>query len=100
MIRGLRLLRRPATVEVWSDSSYVVKGMTEWVHEWIRRGWRTAAKKPVLNEDLWRELHGLVSEQKGVVFHWLPGHAGHPENERCDELAVAAYRDLIGRRSG
>jgi ribonuclease HI len=95
VIRALSLLRRPALVEVWSDSSYVVKGMTEWIHDWIRRGWKTAAKKPVLNEDLWRELQSLVSAQESVLFHWLRGHAGHPENERCDELAVAAYRELM-----
>ena len=100
VIRGLRLLRRPSVVDVWSDSNYVVKGMTEWIHDWIRRGWKTAAKKPVLNEDLWRELYKLVSDQESVALHWLPGHAGHPENERCDELAVAAYRELIRSRSG
>lgn len=99
VIRGLQHIRRPSVVEVWSDSNYVVRGMTEWIHDWIRRGWKTAAKKPVLNEDLWRELYKLVSAQEEVTFHWLAGHAGHPENERCDELAVAAYRGLLRRRS-
>jgi ribonuclease HI len=97
VIRALALLRRPARVEVYSDSRYVVQGMTEWIHDWVRRGWRTAAKKPVLNEDLWRELSRLVDSQDEVRFHWVPGHAGHSENERCDALAVKAYQALLGR---
>ena len=96
VIEGLRLLRRPSDVDVVSDSRYVVQGMTEWIHDWIRRGWKTAAKKPVLNEDLWRTLLDLTRAQKEVRFTWIPGHAGHPENERCDELAVEAYRKLLG----
>ncbi|MDM7914377.1 MAG: ribonuclease HI [Candidatus Eisenbacteria bacterium] len=95
VIEGLKLLAKPARVEVHSDSIYVVKGMTEWIHDWIRRGWKTAAKKPVLNEDLWRELYNLARAQKEVTFHWVAGHAGHPENERCDQLAVAACRELM-----
>jgi len=97
-IRGLDALRRPSDVEVWSDSTYVIRGMNEWIHDWIRRGWKTAAKKPVLNEDLWRVLYKLASEQKEIKFHWVAGHAGHPENERCDELAVKAYQDLLRGR--
>jgi len=97
-IRGLDALRRPSDVEVWSDSTYVIRGMNEWIHDWIRRGWKTAAKKPVLNEDLWRVLYKLASEQKEITFHWVAGHAGHPENERCDELAVKAYQDLLRGR--
>jgi ribonuclease HI len=96
-IRALETLRRPAEVELFSDSIYVIRGITEWIHDWIRRGWKTSAKKPVLNEDLWRELYKLASEQKKIDFQWVHGHAGHPENERCDELAVQAYRSLIGR---
>ena len=96
VIRGLKYLRRPAEVEVYSDSRYVVQGMTTWIHDWIRRGWKTAAKKPVLNEELWRELYELVGEQEAVRFRWVAGHAGHPENERCDALAVKAYQDLLG----
>lgn len=96
VIEGLRLLRRPSDVEVVSDSKYVVQGMTEWIHDWIRRGWKTAAKKPVLNEDLWRTLLDLTRGQKEVRFSWIAGHAGHAENERCDELAVQAYRKLLG----
>ena len=97
MIEGLRSLKRPATVEVYSDSRYVVQGMTEWIHDWIRRGWKTSAKKPVLNEDLWQELYKLAGERQTSSFHWVAGHAGHEENERCDELAVKAYQELLGR---
>lgn len=96
-IEGLKRLRKPVVVDVYSDSRYVVQGMTEWIHDWIRRGWRTAAKKPVLNDDLWKELLALVKGQKEVRFHWVAGHSGHPENERCDELAVAAYEALLKR---
>ena len=96
-IEGLRLLKRPTRVEVYSDSRYVVQGMTEWIHDWIRRGWKTAAKKPVLNEGLWRELYKLAGEQADVSFHWVAAHSGHEENERCDRLAVQAYQDLLER---
>ncbi len=96
-IEGLRTLKRPANVQVYSDSRYVVQGMSEWIRDWIRRGWKTAAKKPVLNEDLWRELHRLAGEQASASFHWVAGHSGHEENERCDVLAVKAYQDLMGR---
>lgn len=96
-IEGLRSIKRPAAVEVYSDSRYVVQGMTEWIHDWIRRGWKTASKKPVLNEDLWRELYGLAGEQPSIFFSWIEAHAGHEENERCDELAVKAYREFMGR---
>ncbi len=98
VIEGLRLLRKPADVDVYSDSRYVVQGMTSWIHDWVRRGWKTAAKKPVLNEDLWRTLAKLVETQKSVHFHWVEAHAGHPENERCDRLAVQAYQELLKRR--
>lgn len=95
VIEGLKALRRPSEVEVVSDSRYVVQGMNEWIHNWIRRGWRTASKKPVLNEDLWRELLFQSEKQKEVRFTWVQSHAGNPENERCDELAVQAYRELM-----
>jgi len=97
VIEGLRILRHPTDVDVYSDSSYVVNGMTTWIHNWIRRGWKTSDKKPVLNEELWRTLLDLVNEQKKVRFHWIRGHAGHPENERCDHLAVKAYQELLER---
>ena len=87
VIEGLRAIRWDnATVEVWSDSSYVVKAITEgWLMNWERKGF---AK--VKNPDLWQEFLPLYRRHK-VTFHWLKGHAGHPQNERCDRLAVAAY---------
>ncbi|MBD3162066.1 MAG: ribonuclease HI [Candidatus Eisenbacteria bacterium] len=97
VIEGLRLLRRPSDVDVYTDSVYVAKGITEWIHDWVRRGWKTAAKKPVLNEDLWRALLDLVERQQRIDFHWVRGHAGHPENEECDRLAVRACEEIRGK---
>lgn len=89
VIEGLRALRRPCEVEVWTDSRYVVDGMSSWLEAWKRRGWRTAAGRAVKNEDLWRELDRLA-ERHRVSWHWVRGHDGHPENERCDRLANEA----------
>lgn len=88
VIEGLGRLSRTSRVELYSDSKYVLDGLSSWLANWKKRGWKTAAKKPVKNEDLWRALDALV-QQHEVTFHWVKGHAGHPENERCDELAVA-----------
>ena len=97
-IRGLEALTRRSRVELWSDSEYVLKGLREWLPAWKARGWRTAAKKPVKNVDLWQELDDLVQGHT-VTFHWVRGHDGHPENERCDQLAVAAIEQVrAGRR--
>ena len=85
-IVGLEALTRPCKVRLTTDSEYVKKGMTEWLEGWIRRGWKTAGKKPVANRDLWERLHAL-SQKHDVEWVWVRGHAGHPENERCDELA-------------
>ena len=85
-IAGLEALTRSCTVRVTTDSEYVKKGMTEWLEGWIRRGWKTAGKKPVANRDLWERLHAL-NQKHDVEWVWVRGHAGHPENERCDELA-------------
>ncbi len=86
VIRALEALRRPAEVEVYTDSEYVMKGITEWLAAWKRRGWKTADRKPVKNADLWRELDGLARQHE-IRWHWVRGHAGHPENERADALA-------------
>jgi ribonuclease HI len=86
VIRALEALKRRCSVQVYTDSQYVQKGITEWVHSWKRRGWRTADKKPVKNEDLWRRLDEVASGHS-VEWHWVKGHAGHPENERADRLA-------------
>ena len=86
VIRALEALEHSSTVEVYTDSQYVQKGISEWLPSWKRRGWRTADKKPVKNVDLWQELE-RVAEKHRVTWHWVKGHAGHPENERADELA-------------
>jgi ribonuclease HI len=86
VIEGLNALKRPCAVEVTTDSQYVRNGITQWIHNWKRNGWKTAARKPVKNSDLWRELDDAVSRHT-VTWHWVKGHSGHPENERADELA-------------
>ncbi len=86
VIEGLRALKGPSQVRVYTDSQYVQKGISEWIHSWKRRGWRTADKKPVKNEDLWRALDEAAGRHR-VEWHWVRGHAGHPENERADALA-------------
>jgi ribonuclease HI len=91
VIEGLRLLKRPCRVRVISDSSYLVKGMTEWIQGWIRKKWVNSQKKPVLNKDLWEELLDL-SKSHEIQWVWIAGHSGHKENERCDELARSAIR--------
>ena len=85
-IRALEALKRPSRVKLYTDSLYVMKGISQWIHDWKRRGWRTADKKPVKNEDLWRRLEELAA-QHDIEWHWVRGHAGHPENERADKLA-------------
>ena len=86
VIRALDTLGRASTVEVYTDSQYVQKGISEWLPDWKRRGWRTADKKPVKNVDLWQELERAAARHR-VSWHWVKGHAGHPENERADALA-------------
>jgi ribonuclease HI len=88
-IRGIEALNRSCRVNIHTDSTYVMKGMTEWIADWKRRGWKTAAKKPVKNEDLWRELDKVLTEHH-VSWRWVKGHSGVPENERADELARLA----------
>lgn len=85
-ISALESLSKPSALTVVTDSVYVKDGITSWIHGWKKRGWKTAAKKPVKNEDLWRRLDAAVA-QHDVTWEWVKGHAGHPENERADELA-------------
>ena len=85
-ISALETLTRPSAVTIVTDSAYVKNGMTSWLRGWKANGWKTAAKKPVKNEDLWRRLDDAVSRHQ-VKWEWVKGHAGHPENERADELA-------------
>lgn len=90
VIVGLEALNRPCTVEVVSDSKYVTDAFnSHWIDSWIKNNWRTSQKKPVLNIDLWQRLL-KAKEMHDVTFTWVKGHAGHPENERCDELATTA----------
>jgi ribonuclease HI len=96
VIRALEALTKPSLVEVYTDSQYVQKGISEWLRDWKRRGWRTADRKPVKNRELWEELDRLAAEHR-ISWHWIRGHAGHPENERADRLAnrgVESLRDL------
>ncbi|KUO55170.1 MAG: hypothetical protein APF78_04600 [Sphingomonadales bacterium BRH_c3] len=86
VIKALGALNEPCKVALYSDSKYVVEGITKWVGGWQKRGWKTAAKKPVLNEDLWRELIEAAARHD-VTWHWIKAHNGHPENERADRLA-------------
>ena len=90
VIAGLEALNRPCQVEVVSDSVYVVKAFTEhWLESWIRKGWKRGKNEPVKNVDLWKRLLAAKAPHQ-VTFRWVKGHAGHPENERCDLLATAA----------
>ena len=88
-IAGLAALTRRCRVRVTTDSEYVKKGMTEWIEGWVKHGWKNTQKKPVANRDLWERLLELA-EQHQVEWHWVRGHDGHAENERCDALARAA----------
>lgn len=85
-IRALEALKRRSRVRLYTDSLYVMKGISAWIGDWKRRGWRTADKKPVKNEDLWRRLDELAAKHD-IEWRWVRGHAGHPENERADQLA-------------
>lgn len=88
-IAGLEALTRPCRVAITTDSQYVKKGMSEWIDGWVKRGWKNSQKKPVANRDLWERLLELT-EPHQVEWHWVRGHDGHAENERCDVLARAA----------
>jgi len=94
VIRALEALKRRCKVKVYTDSQYVQKGISEWLAQWKRRGWRTADRKPVKNEDLWRRLDDLAQEHE-VDWHWVRGHAGHPENERADALANRGVQSVF-----
>ena len=98
VITGLEALKRPCTVEVHSDSQYVVNAFNQhWVEGWLKRGWKNSKKEPVKNSDLWKRLLE-AKKPHNVSFHWVKGHAGHPENERCDQLAVAQSKAHGGRQ--
>ena len=92
VIEALKALREPSNVDVYTDSVYVRQGITEWIVSWKKNAWRRRSGKrwlPVKNDELWKALDALVGKHR-VNFHWVKGHSGHPENERCDELATGA----------
>ena len=95
VIQALTALKRPVVARVHTDSQYVLKGISEWIHGWKRNGWRTADKKPVKNVELWQELDRLRAPHK-IEWIWVKGHAGHPENERADALANRGIDELKG----
>ena len=95
-IRSLEALKRPCHVILTTDSVYVRDGITKWIHGWRRNGWRTAAKKPVKNAELWQELLDAAQPHQ-IEWHWVKGHAGHPENERADQLACDAALQFLKR---
>lgn len=96
VLSGLNALTRPCAVAVYTDSEYVKKGMTEWLRGWKARGWKTADKKPVKNDDLWKALDEAAGRHR-VTWHWVRGHNGHPENERADELARRGSKGAAGK---
>ena len=96
VIEGLSRLTKSSRVEIWSDSQYVLKGLDEWMDNWIARGWRKADRKPVLNRDLWEVLDRL-RRTHDLTYHWIRGHNDHPENERCDALATKAIEEYRRR---
>lgn len=91
-IRALEAMKRPVSVRLFTDSRYVMDGITQWMDGWQRRGWKTAAGKPVKNADLWERLNAALAPHQ-VEWQWVKGHAGHAENERVDSLARAALED-------
>lgn len=99
VVRGLEALKRKCVVELYTDSVYVGKGLTEWLRKWKANGWRRRegdSWKPVKNEDLWRQLDELLGKHE-LTYKRVAGHSGHLENDRCDELAVAAYQKFLRR---
>ena len=92
VIEALRSLTRPCDIIITTDSNYVKDGITEWIHQWKKKGWKTAGKQPVKNKELWKKLEAETLQHK-IKWEWVKGHSGHPENERADELAnIAAYQ--------
>ena len=96
-IEALRELKEPCVVEITTDSQYLLKGVTEWMVGWKRKGWKTSTNKPVKNVDLWQILDELI-KQFDIKWHWVRGHTGHPENEIADQLANRAIDELLQGR--
>ncbi len=95
-IEGLKALREPCKVDLYTDSSYVQKGITEWLAGWKRKGWKTASKQPVKNQDLWQQLDEMCQKHQ-VEWHWVKGHAGIEGNEIADQLANQGIEELRAR---
>lgn len=93
-IEALEALTRPCEVDLTTDSVYVRNGITKWIFNWKRKGWKTSTGKPVSNKELWQALDSAVAGQKRVNWHWIKGHSGHPENERADQLANRGVDEL------
>lgn len=93
-INALKALKVPCSIELWTDSQYVMKGITEWIKGWMKKNWKTASKKPVKNAELWKEL---LEETKrhDIDWKWVKGHSGHPDNERVDKLANIAIDEML-----
>lgn len=99
VIEGLRALTRPCSIELYTDSQYVMKGVTEWLAGWKTRGWKSAAKQPVKNQDLWIELDRELARHS-INWHWVRGHSGHIENERADTLARRGIKKIQHDNAG
>ncbi|MFB9903090.1 ribonuclease HI [Allokutzneria oryzae] len=95
-IKALECLRRPSVVRIYTDSTYVRNGVLSWLPKWKRNGWMTSANQPVKNADLWRRLDAAIGGHQ-VEWHWVKGHAGHPENERADRLAVLGVQEATAK---
>lgn len=93
-ISALEALKRPCEVTLTTDSTYVQKGISEWLPQWKKRGWKTADKKPVKNQDLWQRLETALGDHR-IRWHWIKGHSGHEENERADQLANRAIDEMM-----
>lgn len=98
-IEGLNALKEPCVIDLYTDSNYVRDGISGWIHGWKRNGWKTASKQPVKNVELWQALDEATQRHK-ITWHWVKGHAGHPENERADELARMGMAPFKTGRSG
>ena len=95
VIEGVKVLKVPSYVEITTDSQYVQRGMNEWLAKWKRNGWKNSQKQPIKNQDLWVQLDQVVTPHQ-VVWHWVRGHSGHPENTIADNLATQAIDELLG----
>jgi ribonuclease HI len=93
-IKGLEELKRGCDVQLYTDSQYVRQGMTQWLHNWKKNGWKNAKRQPVKNAELWQELDTLA-QRHSIEWHWVKGHSGHPENDRADALANKAIEEML-----